>query len=323
MPDASPVRIPLGQSDLMVSPVGFGCWPIAGVSTLNVTDEQSIATMHAAIDAGINFFDTAFSYGFDGEADKLLAQVLESRRHEIVLASKTGQYLSDHQARVIDGRPEAILHQTQLILKRLGVEQVDVMYLHVPDPNVPIDESADAIAETIRRGWSRFAGVSNVDAGQLQTFHRVCPVTVVQPPFNMLQQDAVIELRATCQAEQISIACYWALMKGLLAGKLQRDHQFDPRDKRLTYPIFQGRAWERSQDFLDKLRGLASELECTVSQLVVAWTIAQAGVGVALCGAKRPEQIEESAAAMQLQLNSSSLARIDSWIAEYQLANSQ
>ena len=323
MPDASEVRTPLGKSDLMVSPVGFGCWPIAGVSTLNVTDDHSIATMHAAIDSGINFFDTAFSYGYDGEADKLLAKVLESRRSEIVLASKTGQYLGDRQARVIDGRPEAILQQTQLILKRLKVEQVDVMYLHVPDPKVPIEESADAIAETIRRGWARCAGVSNVNAEQLLTFHRVCPVAVVQPPFNMLQQDAVLEIRSFCQAEKISIACYWALMKGLLAGKLQRDHQFDPRDKRLTYPIFQGKAWNRSQDFLDKLRGLASELECTVAQLVVAWTIRQTGVSVALCGAKRPAQIEESAAAMQLQLDRNSLNRIDTWIAEYQLANSQ
>ena len=319
---ASPtVRVPLGHSKLMVSPVGFGCWPIAGVSTLNVTDDLSIATMHAAIDSGINFFDTAFSYGYDGEADKLLSKVLESRRDEVVLASKTGQYLSNQQTRVIDGRPDAILRQTQLILDRLGVEQLDIMYLHVPDPSVPIDESADAIGETIRRGWARYAGVSNVNPEQLSTFHRVCPVTVVQPPFNMLQQDAVVELRTICRVEKISIACYWALMKGLLAGKLQRDHEFDPRDKRLTYPIFQGEAWNRSQDFLDKLRNLARDLECTVAQLVVAWTIRQAGVDVALCGAKRPEQIEETAAAMELQLTSDSLERIDGWIADYQSAD--
>ncbi len=313
---AAVARRKLGTSDLAVSPVGFGCWPIAGVSSLGVNDSDSLATIHAALDAGINLIDTAFSYGYDGEADRLLAHVLGERRAQIVLCSKVGLYFDSNRQRMIDGRPDTIFRQAELSLARMGVQQVDVMYLHVPDPSVPLTESAAAIAELQQRGWAKYAGVSNVNLEQLKSFHSACPVVVVQPPFNMLQQDAVQAIVDYCQSQDISIACYWPLMKGLLAGKLQRDHQFDPRDKRLTYSIFQGEAWQRSQDLLDKLRDLSSRLDCTVAQLVVAWTIGHPSITVALCGAKRPQQIAETAAAMQLDLQPENRALIDRWIAE-------
>ncbi len=304
----------LGSSNLRVGPVGFGCWPIAGVSSLGVNDADSLLTIHAALDAGCNFIDTAFSYGFDGEADKLLAQVLRDRRSEVVLASKVGSHYDAHRRRTVDGRPETLIGHAELALRRLGVEQVDVMYLHEVDPQVPIEASAAGIAEILARGWARYAGVSNVDAEQLCSFHRVCPVVVVQPPFNMLQQNKVLAIRELCIEHNIGLACYWVLMKGLLAGKLPRDHRFDPADRRLTYPIYQGQAWQQSQDLLDSLRGLASELGCSVAQLVIAWTVAQPGVTVALCGAKRATQIEETAAAMDLVLTPEVLRTIDGWL---------
>ncbi len=309
-------RRALGRSDLYVSPVGLGLWPISGVSTLNTNDDDSLATIHAAIDAGVNHIDTAYSYGYDGESDKLLARVLADRRHELVVASKVGLSFDEQQQKTIDGRPEVLMAHTQQVLARLEIDQVDIMYLHLPDGRVPLQESASAIAEIVSRGWARYAGVSNVSAEQLAEFHSVCPVTVVQPPFNMLQQSAVSEIRDYCTQQQISIACYWVLMKGLLAGKLARDHRFDPRDKRLTYPIYQGQQWERSQDLLDQLRDLAQQLDCTVSQIVVAWTLAQPGIDIALCGAKRPEQIQETAQAMQLKLSPEALASIDGWVAQ-------
>jgi methylglyoxal reductase len=307
-------RRQLGRTDLMVSPVGFGCWPIAGVSSLGVNDSDSLATIQAALESGINFIDTAFSYGYDGEADRLLAQALTGHRADVVLASKVGSHYDGDRQRVVDGRPETLLLHAEIAIERLGVEQVDIMYLHQPDPRVPLTESAAGIAEIVQRGWARYAGVSNVDLDQLQAFHAVCPVHIVQPPFNMLQQEAVSSILAFCQERHIAIAGYWVLMKGLLAGKLLRDHQFDPRDRRLTYAVYQGAAWERCQDLLDRLRALASELGCTVAQLVIAWTLAQPGVTVALCGAKRPEQIRETAAAMRVQLSPDELSQIDRWL---------
>lgn len=304
----------LGTSQLSVSSVAFGCWPIAGISSLEVTEEWSLKTLHAAFDAGINFFDTAYSYGYEGEADRLLRRAFSDRREQVILASKVGSHYDSERRRIVDGRPATLLEQASGILKRLKVEHLDLIYLHQPDPAVPIEESAGAIAEIVRRGWSRYAAVSNVTAEQLKCFHEVCPVVAVQPPYNMLQQREWLAIRDYCLEQSISAVCFWVLMKGLLAGKLQRDHQFDPRDRRLTYEIYQGTHWERSQDFLDLLRALAAELGCTVSQLVIAWTLAQTGITVALCGAKRPHQIIETAAAMHVRLSPDVLQRIDGWI---------
>jgi aryl-alcohol dehydrogenase-like predicted oxidoreductase len=307
-------RRQLGNSELWVSPVGFGCWPIAGVSSLGVTDEDSIQTIHAAVDAGINFFDTAFSYGYSGEADRLLCTALADRRDEVVLASKVGSHYDPQRTRIVDGRPEVLLEQAATILQRLGVEQLDLIYLHQPDPQLPIEDSAGAIAEIVRSGWARYAAVSNVDSEQLARFHAVCPVVAVQPPFNMLQQTSWLTIREYCIEHHIAAVCYWVLMKGLLAGKLERNHQFDPSDRRLTYSIYQGEQWDRSQDFLDLMRTLSRQMGCTVAQLVIAWTLAQPGICVALCGAKRPEQIRETAAAMQMRLDAEVIQQIDLWL---------
>lgn len=301
----------LGTSDLLVSPVSFGCWPIAGISSLDVNDRDSLATLHAACDAGINFFDTAYSYGYDGEADRLLAQVLRERDEKLIVASKVGSHYRPDRTRCVDGRPETLIRHAQTIVRRLGLEAVDILYLHEPDPQVPIEESAGAMAEVIRRGWARYAGVSNVTQQQLAAFHEACPVVVVQPPFNMLQSDALDAIREYCLEQQIGVAGYWVLMKGLLAGKLLRDHQFDPRDRRLTYSIYQGAAWERAHDLLDNLRTIAASKGCTVSQLVIAWTLQQPAVTVAICGAKRSAQISETSLAMQVRLNPSELGQIE------------
>lgn len=307
-------RRQLGTSDLWVSPVGFGCWPISGVSSLGVNDADSLRTLRAALDASINFFDTAFSYGYQGEADKLLTQVIRERPNELIVATKVGSYYDAQRRRIVDGRPATLLANAKLGCARLGVEQVDVIYLHEIDPQVPLAESAGGIAEIVKQGLARYAGVSNVDAVQLQQFQAECPVVVVQPPYNMLQPEHVAAISSECREQNIAIACYWVLMKGLLAGKLGREHQFDPADRRLSYPIFQGEAWQRAQDLLDQLRRLAGELGITMAQLVIAWTLAQPGITVALCGAKRAEQIIETAAAMHVSLSADVMDQIDSWI---------
>ncbi len=305
----------IGTSNLSVSPIGFGCWPIAGISSLNVTPQDSLRTLEQAFDSGINFYDTAYSYGYAGEADQLLAKAFAKRWNQIVLASKVGSHYIQ-RTRVVDGRPEVLLAQAQEILQRLKVDAIDLMYLHQPDPNVPIEDSAGAISQMVARGWVRYAGVSNVSLIQLKQFESECPVIAVQIPFNMLQQESWVELRDYCVQNKISGVCYWALMKGLLAGKMQRDHQFAPDDRRLSYPIYQGLAWQRTQDLLDQLRKLSQETGATVAQLVVAWTLSQSGMDIALLGAKRPDQIQETADSLRCPIDESILSHIDRWIAE-------
>ncbi|MGN6548186.1 MAG: aldo/keto reductase [Aureliella sp.] len=305
----------LGTSDLLVSPIGFGCWPLAGITSVVDSDEECIATIQAALDAGINFFDTAYSYGYAGESDVLLRRALEGRRERAIIASKVGMGWDSNRKRLLDASPATLLAHAEAILKRLGVDYVDVIYLHTPDEQTPIEESAGAIQQIVDRGWARYAAVSNVTPEQAERFHRVCPVVAVQPYFNMLQQDAVNDLRSFCRQHNVALVCYWVLMKGLLAGHLRRDHQFDPRDRRLNYDIFQGEAWQRNQDFLDVLRAIAARKQCSVSQLVLAWTLAQPDITVALCGAKHPQQIIDNAGATQVVLDPGAMAEIEQAIA--------
>jgi len=311
----------LGNSDLFVSPVALGCWPMAGISTLDVDDQQSIATIHAAIDAGINHFDTAFSYGYDGRSDRILRAALETRTEEVVIATKVGMHYDASHQRILDASPKRLRLEVDEIRRRLNRDVLELLYLHSPDAVTPIESSAEALAKFVEQGIVKHIGVSNVDADQTTRFSRVIRPVVIQPPFNMLQQDAVRSLLSFCNEQECGIACYWPLMKGLLAGKMARDHQFDPQDRRLTYSIFQGDSWQRAQDFLDTLRDISLELKTPIATIVIAWTLSQPGITTVLCGAKRPDQILESASAMLAQLSVEQIARIDQAIAIFQSPN--
>jgi aryl-alcohol dehydrogenase-like predicted oxidoreductase len=213
-----------------------------------------------------------------------------------------------------DGTRKTLRAECEASLKRLGTDHVELYYLHAPDPNIPIEESALAIQELMEEGKVRSAGVSNVSRAQLEAFHKVCPLAAFQPYYNMLQREIEASELPWCIAHNVSVMAYWPLMKGLLAGKLSRDHMFDPKDGRRKYPMFHGEEWEKNQDFLDELRPIASELGKPLSEVVINWTIQRPGITAALCGAKRPEQIRETAASMSWRLSSEHTARIDAAI---------
>ena len=294
-----------------ISRIGFGCWPLAGISTLGVNQSDSVATVRSAIEEGINLFDTAYSYGYEGEAASVLQTVLPDTRDSLFLCSKVGQHFDSQRQRAVDGRPETLLRHCKQELQRLNVATLDLLYLHQPDPEVPITESASAIADMVERGYARYAGVSNVNLPQLEEFCRYCPTQFVQLPFNMLQRASAQELGSYCCENAIHVVSYWALMKGVLAGRFERDHVFDPSDRRLQYDIYQGEKWQCCQDLLDRLREFAKQNSCTVAQLVLAWTVAQEPISCALVGAKRPYQIQETAAAIQLTLSEQLAREID------------
>ncbi|MCA9178229.1 MAG: aldo/keto reductase [Planctomycetales bacterium] len=295
----------LGSTPMQVSAVAMGCWPIAGMTSLNVTREQSLSTLRAARESGINFFDTAYCYGPDGESERMIGEVLGAERDEVVIATKAGISWNPDGSRRLDAKPETIKRHFRESCRRLGAERVDLFYLHAPDPGLPIEDSAGAFRELYDEQQVRAVGVSNVSLEQLRAFDQVCPVHCVQPPYNMLQREIERDLLPWCHERDIAVCVYWPLLKGLLAGKLPRDHVFAPQDGRAKYPMFQGEQWQRNQDLVDDLRPIAGELGCSVATLVVAWTIGQPNITTALCGAKRPDQIQESAAAMSLQLDES------------------
>ncbi len=306
----------IGESDLWVTPVAMGCWPIAGITSVDVTEAHSLATLQAAFDAGINFFDTAYCYGYDGESERMIGRALGPHRDEIVIASKCGIHWEQGK-QVKDGRPVTIRRECEQSLRRLGTDRIDLYYLHAPDPGTPVSESAGALRELLDAGLVRAVGVSNFHTTDLlDEFRVVCPISALQPHYNMLQREIEADRLPWCRAHNVAAVVYWPLMKGFLAGKLRRDHQWDPRDGRQKYPIFQGEQWTKTHDFVDRLRSLAEEVSCSVAQLVIAWTIRQPGITAALCGAKRPEQIAETAAAMRLALSPSVMEQIAQAIAD-------
>jgi aryl-alcohol dehydrogenase-like predicted oxidoreductase len=301
----------LGRTDIMVTPVAMGCWPITGITSIDVHEDASLATLEAAVDAGINFFDTAYSYGYDGESERMIGRVFRQRRDEVVIASKCGLFWRDRE-KLKGARPETVRRHCDESLQRLGTDWIDLYYLHAPDPETSLAETAGAFRELLDAGKVRAVGVSNfVALSQFEEFHAVCPISAAQPHYNMLQREIEQDILPWCHAHSAAVCVYWPLMKGFLAGKLRRDHQWDPQDGRAKYPVFQGAEWEKTHDFLDALRPIAAEAGITLAQLVIAWTIQRPGITAALCGAKRPEQIRETAAAMQVTLSARQLADID------------
>ncbi len=305
---------PLGSTNLQVSSVALGCWPIAGVSTLDVNDADSIATVQASLDAGVNFLDTAYCYGAGGESEALIRRALEGRRDQAIIATKGGIHYNAAGKQEQDGRPETLVRECDESLRRLGTDRVELYYLHSPDPNVPIAESAGAILRLVESGKTLSAGASNCSLEQLKEFHAVCPLAAVQLPYNMLQRDIERETVPWCRAEGIAVTVYWPLMKGLLAGRLSDQAPLDDRDSRRKYPMYQGEEWEKNQAFVARLREIAHDAGRTVAQIVINWTIHQPGITVALCGAKRPWQIEETAAAMGRALAPDQAAAIEAAI---------
>jgi aryl-alcohol dehydrogenase-like predicted oxidoreductase len=302
---------PLGKTSIQVSPVALGCWPIAGMTSAGVNDRDSLATIEACFELGVNHLDTAFAYGASGESERLIAQAIAGRREQVVIATKGGIHWDANLKQVLDGRPETLRHQCEESLRRLNTDRVELYYLHSPDPGTPVAASAGAIKRLIDDGKVLAAGLSNANVAQLEEFAAVCPLSAFQPPYNMLQRQIENDTLPWCLQQGVSVMIYWPLMKGLLTGKFARDHQFPPGDGRLKYPAFQGAEWQKNHDLLDELRQIAVEAGRSIAQVVINWTIQQPGITSALCGAKRPDQIRDNAGAMQFQLTAAQMARID------------
>ncbi len=306
---------PLGNTGIMISPVALGCWPIAGLTSPGTSDEDSVATIRACFELGINHLDTAYCYGRDGESERLVARALGRRRGEMVIATKGGIHWGPVGSQVKDASPATLRRQCEESLRRLQADHVDLLYLHAPDPKTPIAESAGALKELLSEGKTLSVGVSNVTLEQLEAFAEVCPIAAFQPPYNMLQRGIEADALPWCRARGVSVLVYWPLMKGLLAGRLRRDEGF-AGDSRRKYPMFQGEEYGKNLDLVEELRRIAALSGHTVAQLVINWTIHRPGITAALCGAKRPEQLRETAAAAGWTLTGEQLAAIDEALAK-------
>ncbi len=290
------------------------------MSTPGIDDAESLATILACFDLGVNFLDTAFATGMTGRkraVDQLKPWPADGTKWSSPPSGRSRMRAAGLLKQIIDGCASATLlrRQCEESLRRLQTDRVELYYLHAPDPQVPIAESAGEIKRFIDEGKVLSAGVSNVDLTQLKAFAAECPLTAFQPAYNMLQRDIERDTLPWCREHGVSTMVYWPLLKGLLAGHLPRDHAFAPGDSRLKYPMFQGEEWQKNQDLVDALRQVAADAERSVAQVVINWTIHQPGITSALCGAKRPDQIRDNAGAMGWGLTDEQRARIDAALA--------
>lgn len=280
--------------------IALGLWPIAGITTVGVSAQDAEQTVTAAIDSGITTFDTAFSYGYEGESDRILGNQIKREREQYTVIGKVGQRWNSQRERIIDGSRQSLIADAETSLGRMQVEYFDLLMLHSPDPNVALDESAETLASLQKRGLCQRVGICNVNTEQLIKFQSVLRCDAIQCPLNLMQRESLRHLVPHCQQSGVNIYTFWTLMKGLLAGRISRDHQFAEGDSRPGYPIFQGTARERAHQIVDGMSRLGEEANLTTAQLAIGWVLSQPGVSMALVGGHTPSQIRETALARPL-----------------------
>ena len=275
--------------------VVLGLWPIAGITTVGVTRDAARETIAAAIESGIGQFDTAFGYGYDGESDRVLGEFVASRQDDFRVIGKVGQRWTADRKRISDGSPAQLTADAEESLRRIGIDCFDTLLLHTPDPNTPLTESATALVKLQERGLCKRVGACNISIDQLEQFAQVTKCTATQCSLNILQQDALEETIPAFADHGAEVHIFWALMKGLLAGKITRDHTFPEGDVRPKYEVYQGESREQAHRLLDFMRVLGDQTGKTIPQLSIGWVLSQPGVTGVLAGARYPEQIIETA----------------------------
>jgi hypothetical protein len=300
-----------GKTGLEVSRLAFGTWEFCS-DWGHADEEAAIAMIRRARELGINFFDTAQQYGF-GASERLLGKALradlKSARDDVVIATKGGLRQTDNGL-VRDGSPEWLRKGVESSLNALGVDHIDVYLVHWPDTKLPASETAGALGDLVSEGKIRHVGVSNYDTTQVAEFSATLPVEVVQPPYHLFRRDIEGDLLPYARAHDIGVMVYGPLAHGLLTGTINSDTSFAAADWRGKSDIFSGEGFLRNLEVVGQLQQLAADLGVSVSQLAIAWTIAQPGVHVAIVGAQHVTYLQESAGAADVNLSDADLAAI-------------
>jgi aryl-alcohol dehydrogenase-like predicted oxidoreductase len=306
--------VELGGTGLTVSRICFGTWQFGG-DWGAVERDEATAAVRRALDLGITFFDTAQAYGF-GESEALLADGLgaDIHRDDVVVATKGGlRPVSTGIER--DASREWLREGVESSLRQLGLEAIDLYQVHWPDPDVPFEETAAALAELRDEGKIRHVGVSNFDAEQMEEFSRTLPVETLQPPYHLFAREIEEDVLPWCREHDVGVLAYGPLAHGLLSGRFTPDTKLPDDDWRHTSPLFQGDAFRQNLQAVDELKRFAEGRGWTVAQLAVAWTLANPAVHVAITGARRPAHVEGVAPAAEIRLDEGALAEIDRIVA--------
>jgi aryl-alcohol dehydrogenase-like predicted oxidoreductase len=297
----------LGSEGLTVSALGLGCWGMSQVYG-PADDSESLATLERALDLGVTLLDTAMSYG-RGQNERLLARVLASRRDEVVLATKFG-IVRNARGPGVDGRPEHVRGYCEASLARLGVDHIDLYYLHRVDPAVPIEDTIGAMAELVAEGKVRHLGISEPSAEELERAAATHPITALQSEWSVWWRDIEDDIVPTARRLGIGLVPYSPLGRGFLTGAVTTD-TLTPGDLRHSDPRFHGDDAQRNRALVDELKRMADERGLTPAQLALAWLLAQGDDVVPIPGTKRIDRLEENVAAADVTLSTSDLERLE------------
>jgi len=314
----------LGNSDMELSVIGLGTWPISGSGWVGSwgpqDDRQSVATILAAYESGINWADTAPDYGI-GHSEEVVGRALKELDGEMYVATKVGLHWDENRERFHSLRRETVVRELENSLRRLDRETVDLYQIHWPvqgDDEQSL-EGWEAISRLIEQGKVRYGGVSNFDVELLRAAQRIHPVTSVQPPYNMLRREIEADLLPYCGSRGVGVVCYGTLLKGIMTGKYDHEsvQNLAEDDHRRRSRYFQEPLFSAILDLVDFLTPIAERSGRSLSQLALAWVLRKQEVTAAIVGAKSPEQIAETAAAGDRRLAPDDADRIDRYLAEH------
>jgi aryl-alcohol dehydrogenase-like predicted oxidoreductase len=299
----------LGTHGLEVSALGLGCM---GMSEFyGTTDEgEAIATIHRALELGIDFLDTADMYG-RGRNEQLVGKAIHDRRDEVVLATKFGNVRNDDGSREVRGDPEYVRQACEASLRRLGLDHVDLYYQHRVDRRVPIEETVGAMAELVEAGKVRYLGLSEASPETIRRAHAVHPISALQSEYSLWTRDLEDGPLPTCRELGIGFVAYSPLGRGFLTGQIRSPEDFAEDDFRGRLPRFQGENFQRNLDLVVRVEEIADEKGRTPGQVALAWLLSRGEDVVPIPGTKRRRYLEENAEATDVELTGEELERLE------------